>query len=135
LSAARPAASGGHQGALEIITEVSFPVLVNDPDASARLTGLFNEAGMLTLDPGPVTGSEDVGLLATRRGRAVRCTGSRRLRPGPVRRHVTTVEEARGIVDGLPSTTPLFAPVVDPTIRTGVAALTTAARAWLGSSA
>ena len=28
---------------------------------------------------------------------------------------------------------PLSAPVVEPTIRTGVAALTTAARAWLGA--
>ena len=48
---------------------------------------------------------------------------------------VTTVEEARGIVDGLPSNhSPLFAPVIDPTIRSGVTALTTAARAWLGTA-
>ena len=129
------AAASGATKEPEIITEVSFPVLVNDPDASARLTGRFNEAGMLTLDPGPVTGSEDVGLLATAAG--VPCVywflgGS----DPALFAGVTTVEEARGIVDGLPSNhSPLFAPVVDPTIRTGVAALSTAARAWLGSPA
>jgi len=45
---------------------------------------------------------------------------------------VTSIEGAREIVAGLPSNhSPLFAPVVEPTIRTGVAALTAAARAWL----
>ena len=43
-------------------------MLVNDPAAAARLTELFNAGGTLTLDPGPVTGSEDVGLLATAAG-------------------------------------------------------------------
>jgi hypothetical protein len=34
---------------------------------------------------------------------------------------------------GLPSThSPRFAPIVEPTVRTGVSALATAARAWLG---
>jgi hippurate hydrolase len=37
-------------------------------------------------------------------------------------------------LDGKPSNhSPLFAPVVEPTIRTGVLALVTAARAWLGA--
>jgi hypothetical protein len=45
---------------------------------------------------------------------------------------MTSVEEARGIVDQLPANhSPLFAPVVEPTLRTGIAALTSAARAWL----
>ncbi len=128
------AAASGAPREPEIITEVSFPVLVNDPAASARLTELFNAAGMLTLDPGPVTGSEDVGLLATAAG--VPCAywflgGS----DPALFAGVTTVEEAKGIVDGLPSNhSPLFAPVIDPTIRTGVSALATAARAWLGSA-
>ena len=129
-SAAEAAASGAPKEP-EIITEVSFPVLVNDKDASARLTELFNARVRLTLDPGPVTGSEDVGLLATAAG--VPCAywflgGS----DPALFAGVATMEEARGIVDGLPSNhSPLFAPVIDPTIRTGMAALTTAARAWL----
>jgi amidohydrolase len=128
------AAASGAGKEPEITTEVSFPVLVNDPAACARLTELFNAGGTLTLDPGPVTGSEDVGLLATAAG--VPCAywflgGS----DPALFAGVTTVEEARVIVDGLPSNhSPLFAPVIDPTIRTGVAALTTAAREWLGTA-
>ena len=128
------AAASGAPREPEIITEVSFPVLVNDPDASARVTELFNAAGTLTIDPGPVTGSEDVGLLATAAG--VPCAywflgGS----DPALFAGVASVEEARGIVDGLPSNhSPLFAPVIDPTIETGVRALVTAARAWLGTA-
>ncbi len=116
----------------EIETTETFPVLVNDPAACARLTEVFNAGVGLTLDPGPVTGSEDVGLLATAAG--VPCAywflggADPALFAG-----VTSVEAARGIVDSLPSNhSPLFAPVVEPTIRTGVAALATAARTWLG---
>jgi len=127
-------ASGAPQDP-EITTMVSFPILVNDPAACTRLTDLFNAGVGLTLDPGPVTGSEDVGLLATAAG--VPCVywflgGS----DPALFTGATTVEEARGIVDGLPSNhSPLFAPVVEPTIRTGVLALATAARAWLGGTA
>ena len=125
------AAASGAPREPEIITEVAFPVLVNDPAASTRLTDRFNADGVLTLDPGPVTGSEDVGLLATAAG--VPCAywflgGS----DPALFAGVTTVEEARVVVDGLPSNhSPLFAPVIDPTIRTGVTALSMAARDWL----
>jgi amidohydrolase len=127
---AESAASGAPEDP-EITTMVSFPVLVNDAAACARLTEAFNAGVGLTLDPGPVTGSEDVGLLATAAG--VPCAywflgGS----DPALFTGVTTIEEARDIVDGLPSNhSPLFAPVIEPTIRTGVNALTTAARTWL----
>ena len=127
---AESAASGAPKDP-EITTTISFPVLVNDPAACARLTEAFNAGVGLTLDPGPVTGSEDVGLLATAAG--VPCVywflgcSDPALFTG-----VTTIEEARGVVDSLPSNhSPLFAPVVEPTIRTGIAALTAAARTWL----
>jgi hypothetical protein len=43
--------------------------------------------------------------------------------------------QARAIVAALPSNhSPLFAPVIEPTLRTGIAALTSAARAWLAPS-
>jgi hippurate hydrolase len=125
------AAASGATREPEIITEVSFPVLVNDADAGARLTERFNAGVGLTLDPGPVTGSEDVGLLATAAG--VPCVywflgGS----DPALFAGVASIDEARVIVDGLPSNhSPLFAPVIDPTIRTGVAALTAAARTYL----
>jgi hippurate hydrolase len=125
------AAASGAQKDPEIITTVSFPALVNDATACAKLTDLFNAGVGLTLDPGPVTGSEDVGLLATAAG--VPCAYWMLGGSDPALfAGVTTVDEARVIVDGLPSNhSPLYAPVIDPTIRTGVAALTTAARAWL----
>jgi hippurate hydrolase len=48
---------------------------------------------------------------------------------------VTSLEEAEAIVRSLPSNhSPLFAPAIDPTLRTGIAALTSAARAWLGGN-
>ena len=126
---AEAAASGARKDP-EIITTVSFPALVNDENACAKLTDLFNAGVGLTLDPGPVTGSEDVGLLATAAG--VPCAYWMLGGSDPALfAGITTVDEARVIVDGLPSNhSPLYAPVIDPTIRTGVAALTAAARAW-----
>jgi hippurate hydrolase len=127
------AAASGAPKEPEITTEVSFPVLFNDPDGSARLTELFNAGVGLTLDPGPVTSSEDVGLLATAAGAP--CVfwlfgGS----DPALFEGVTTVQQAKDIVAGLPSNhSPHFAPVVEPTIRTGVTAMTAAARAWLDS--
>lgn len=128
------AAASGAPKEPEITTDVSFPVLVNDPDASARLTERFNDGVGLTLDPGPVTGSEDVGLLATAAG--VPCVYWFLGGSDPARfAGIASVDEARVIVDGLPSNhSPLFAPVIDPTLRTGVAALTAAARTWLAGA-
>jgi amidohydrolase len=131
---AEAAASGARKDP-EITTRESFPVLVNDPAASARLTEVFNAGVGLTLDPGPVTGSEDVGVLATAAG--VPCVywflgGS----DPALFTGVTTIEEAKGIVSGLPSNhSPFFAPVVEPTLRTGITALATAARTYLTPAA
>ncbi len=130
---AEAAASGAPQEP-EITTTVSFPPLVNDPAACARLTELFNGGAGLAIDPGQVTGSEDVGLLATAAG--VPCAYW--LLGGADPAHfagITTLDEARDIVDGLPSNhSPLFAPVVEPTLRAGIAALTAAARGWLAQA-
>jgi amidohydrolase len=119
----------------EVIVTGSFPAVVNDPAACARLTEAFS-TGIgpgLVLDPGPVTGSEDVGLLATAAGAPCAYW----LLGGADPAHfanVTSIEEARAVVGGLPSNhSPLFAPVIEPTLRTGVTALTCAARAWLAA--
>jgi amidohydrolase len=127
------AAASGAPREPEIIPGITFPLLVNDQDACAKLIDLFNNNGVgWALDPGPLTGSEDVGVLATAAG--VPCAywlfggADPALFAG-----VTSTDEARVIVDGLPSNhSPHFAPVIEPTISTGVAALTAAARAWLG---
>jgi hippurate hydrolase len=131
---AEAAASGARKDP-EITTTQSFPLLVNDPAASAKLTEVFNAGVGLTLDPGPVTGSEDVGIFATAAG--VPCAywfigGS----DPALYAGVTTIEEARAVLDGLPSNhSPFFAPVIEPTLRTGITALTTAARTYLAPAA
>jgi amidohydrolase len=132
---AAEAAASGAPAEPEISTLVSFPTLVNDADACAKLTGVFNADVGLSLDSGQVTASEDVGLLATAAG--VPCAywvlggADPALFAG-----LATLDEARQIVDSLPANhSPLFAPVIEPTLRTGVAALTSAARAWLAPGA
>jgi amidohydrolase len=127
------AAAAGAPADPEIIVTGSFPSVVNDPAACARLSAAFAEGigPGLVLDPGPVAGSEDVGLLATAAGAPCAYWLLGGADPA-LFANVTSIEEARLIVDDLPSNhSPLFAPVVEPTIRTGVTALTCAARAWL----
>jgi amidohydrolase len=117
----------------EIITTAAFPPVVNDPQACARLTEAFNEGvgPGLVLDPGPAHASEDIGLLATAAGAPCGYW----LLGGADPAHfanITSLADARAVVDGLPSNhSPLYAPVIEPTLRTGVTALACAARAWL----
>jgi len=132
---AEAAASGGPADP-EITVFQSFPALVNDAAACARVSEAFgSDLGQgLVLDPGPVTASEDLGLLASASGApcAYWLLGSA---DPALFAGVTSLEEAEVIVRGLPSNhSPQFAPVIDPTLRTGIAALTSAARAWLGST-
>jgi amidohydrolase len=115
----------------EIASLGTFPMLVNDAAACARLTDVFNAGVGFVLDPGPVTGSEDVGIFATAAG-APCCYWLLGGAEPALFAGITTVDEARTIVDGLPANhSPLYAPVIEPTLRTGIAALTSAARAWL----
>jgi hippurate hydrolase len=130
------AATAGAPVGPEITTLSSTPPVVNDPAACARLTEAFSDCigPGLVLDPGLVSGSEDVGLLASAAGAPCAYWLLGGADPA-LFANITSIEEARAIVDGLPSNhSPLFAPVVEPTIRTGVTALTCAARAWLAAS-
>jgi len=85
------------------------------------------------VDPGLVTGSEDVGLLATAAG--VPCVYWLLGGADPAAFAAAgTRDELAAVVASLPSNhSPLFAPVVEPTLTTGVAALVAAAREWLPS--
>jgi amidohydrolase len=130
------AAASGAAAVPQITPTRSVPAVVNDPVACARLTAAF--ASRLgpgrVIDPGPATASDDVGLLAAAAGAP--CVywllGSAdpalfAQADGPV--------GARAIVCGLPSNhSPRFAPVIEPTLRTGVAALTCAAHSMLAAS-
>jgi amidohydrolase len=134
---AAEAAASGAPAAPEITSLGTFPVVVNDAAACAKVSDAFAAAvgPGLVLDPGPVTGSEDVGLLATASGApcAYWLLGS----ADPAHfAGIASLDDAKAIVATLPSNhSPLFAPVIEPTLRTGVAALTGAARAWLAPSA
>ena len=131
------AAASGAPADPQITTMGSFPAVVNDPAACARLGEAF-AAGLgqgLVFDPGPVTGSEDVGLLATASGAP--CAYWLLGGADPVLfAQAGGAAEVQAIIRGLPSNhSPLFAPVIEPTLRTGITALTCAARAWLAPSA
>jgi len=134
---AAEAAASGAPVAPEITSFGAFPVVVNDAAACAKVSDAF-AAGLgpgLVLDPGPVTGSEDVGLLAAASGAPCAYWLLGGADPAQFA-GVTSLDEAKAIVATLPSNhSPLFAPVIEPTLRTGVAALASAARAWLAPSA
>lgn len=112
----------------------SAPAVINDPDATARTrTALHAVIGPeRVIDPGPVTGSEDVGVLASAAGVPIVYWLLGGADPA-LFAGATTPDELVGIVAGLPSNhSPYFAPVPGPTIAVGVGALTGAARTWLG---
>ncbi|MEV8523403.1 amidohydrolase [Streptomyces sp. NPDC052000] len=113
------------------ITEIdSFPVLVNDADALARTMAAVGAVigADKVIDPGPVTGSEDVGLFGTEAQVPVFYWLF-----GGVDAEEFGAAFAAGTRDrDIPSNhSPFFAPLVEPTLTTGVTALTTAALAWL----
>jgi amidohydrolase len=131
------AAASGAPADPEITLLGSFPAVVNDAAACARLGGAF-ASGLgqgLVLDPGPVTGSEDVGLLATASGAPCAYWLLGGADPA-LFANAASVAAAEAIMRALPSNhSPQFAPVIEPTLRTGIAALTCAARAWLAPAA
>jgi hippurate hydrolase len=126
IAEAEAAASGAPEKPVITFAE-HFPVLVNDAEASARVIAAL-EAISPVIDPGPVAGSEDVGLLAEAVGVPIvywLLGGS-----DP---EAFAAATARGTVErDIPSNhSPFFAPLPQPTLDVGVRALVEAARAWL----
>ncbi|UFN45120.1 amidohydrolase [Nocardioides okcheonensis] len=113
-------------------TEV-LPAVVNDPSAVDMLRPVLEDVvgrGHV-VDPGTVTGSEDVGILA----------GSTPSEGVPLVfwllggadpelfAHLTSAEQVAEVAAGLPSNhSPFYAPVIDPTLTVGISALTAAAK-------
>jgi amidohydrolase len=117
----------------DVVLLESFPALINSPESTDRVRSAFaTKFGASTIvDPGLVTGSEDVGLLAGAAG--AECVywllggADPTLFAG-----AASAQDLVNIVRDLPSNhSPLFAPMIEPTLTTGVATLTAAARAWL----
>ncbi len=110
----------------------TFPVLVNDTDAMARTTAAFREhfGERQVFDPGPATGSEDCGILGTASGTPVCYWFFGGTDPDTYEKAAAAGTTARDI----PSNhSPHFAPVIEPTLSTGVEAMTTAALTWLSA--
>jgi metal-dependent amidase/aminoacylase/carboxypeptidase family protein len=109
----------------------SFPVLVNDEAACARTLPALRSVSPAVVDPGPVTGSEDVGLFATAAGAP--CVYWLLGGADPAAFDgAATIDELAARSRDLPSNhSPMFAPVIEPTLSTGIGALTAAARIWL----
>jgi len=114
----------------------SFPFLYNDLEGSERTTavfrGVFGDGAVI--DPGPVTGSEDVGVFALTAD--VPCVfwilggADPALFAG-----AATAKELMTVMAGVPSNhSPHYAPVIEPTLSVGVAALVAAAKEWLGAA-
>ena len=109
------------------------PPLVNEPAAVAR-THPALAAVAPVVEPGPVTASEDVGLFAAE---DVPCVYWLLGGADPAAfAGATTPAELMARVAAQPSNhSPYYAPVVEPTLSIGVAALVAAARRWLPAEA
>jgi amidohydrolase len=110
---------------------VSFPAVINDEAACARTLPALRSVSSMIIDPGPVTGSEDVGLFASAAGAP--CVYWLLGGADPAGFDgATTIGQIAARSRDVPSNhSPMFAPVIEPTLSTGIGALTTAARIWL----
>jgi hippurate hydrolase len=109
------------------------PALVSDPEATAATVAAFGEHfGHQRLIPMPlVTASEDVGEFGAALGVPTVFWFWGGLEPDVV---FTALAEGR--IDGLPANhSSEFAPLVEPTLDTGVEALVVAALTWLDGAA
>jgi hippurate hydrolase len=113
----------------EITTLDQYPLNVNDPDASRRVVEAFRGhfGAERVRETGPAPASEDFGSF-----------GSQWHVPsvfwfvGGTDPGVYAKAQAANRLNDLPvNHSPKFAPVLHPTLRTGVEALIVAARAWL----
>ncbi|NYI03601.1 amidohydrolase [Allostreptomyces psammosilenae] len=124
------AAAAGAPREPEITHVSAFPALVNDAAATERVVRAFRDhfGPDAVRDSGPVTGSEDCGVLATAAGAPLCYWFLGGWDPDQY-----AAAQARGAVAReIPSNhSPRFAPVLHPTLATGVTTLLLASHAWL----
>lgn len=124
------AAASGAADEPEIITDGEFPPTVNDAAATERTAAALRRAlgDDRVIDPGVVSGSEDVGVLADAGGAPLAYWILGGADPALFGDFLRS-----GRLPDIPSNhSPHFAPVIEPTLTTGVATLVAAAREWLG---
>ena len=109
-----------------------FPPLINDAAAVERARAAFVSwlGPQAVVDPGTMTGSEDVGVLADAAG--VPCAFWFLGGADPsLFAHADGLAQLMEVLREVPSNhSPFFAPVIEPTLRVGVDALVTALTAW-----
>ena len=129
------AAAAGAPRPPEIDHVTSFPAVVNDAAAVEATRVALASVSFAVVDPGLVTGSEDVGMLATAAGAP--CVYWLLGGADPEQfQGLASIEQISEKVREIPSNhSPLFAPVIDPTLSIGQAALVAAARVWLAPGA
>ncbi len=131
IAKAEAMASGASEEPIIEISDESFPVLVNDVDACDRTRPALAGSGALIIDPGPVSGSEDVGMLATAVGAPCVYWLLGGLDPAEFE-GATSIEAIQARIADLPANhSPFFAPVIEPTLTNGINALVAAAKEWL----
>jgi amidohydrolase len=110
----------------------SAPLLVSDPAATqATVTAFARNFGEQRLLPMPlVTASEDIGVFGEAAGAPTVFWFW-----GGLDAQTATAALRDGRIDSLPGNhSPHFAPVIEPTLTTGIQALVIAALTWLGTS-
>lgn len=129
---AEAAASGATRDPDIDVTD-TFPPLVNDGPACARTRPALEAVvgPERVVDPGLVTGSEDVGLLATASGAPLVFWLLGGADPRAFAGAETVEELVRRVEEQPSNHSPFYAPVIDPTIGIGVATLVAAARTWM----
>jgi amidohydrolase len=114
----------------------AFPAVVNDPAAVERTRPALASVAGAVVRPGPVTGSEDVGLLA--READAPCVYWLLGGADPAAFADCDLGDLTAVlerVDQQPANhSPRFAPVIEPTLDVGVRALVAAAGVWLSPS-
>lgn len=127
------AAASGAPRPPELSPLSSFPLTVNDPDATARvhaaLTGVLGEGRVLELPA--ASGSEDFGLFGSTAGVPSVFWFTGGVDPAETARFLEAM--ARGSLPPGTATNhaPEYAPCLEPTLGNGVASLHAAALAWL----
>jgi len=123
------AAAAGAPRAPEITALDRYALVVNDADASQRVVAAFRQHFSATRvhETGPTSASEDFGSFG-----AEWHVPSVFWFVGGTDADVYAKAKAAGTINELPSNhNPRFAPVIHPTLRTGVETLVIATRAWL----
>ncbi len=126
------AAAAGAPKPPEISYDERLPVTVNHPAATARtaaaLRAVVGEDRVI--DPGMISGSEDVGVLATAAGVPLVYWFLGGSDPALFGDAMSTGR----MPENVPSNhSPFFAPLIEPTLELGVSTLVAAAREWLGT--